>query len=73
MRMAALGIAAGVVLAVGVSRLFASQMEMVLVNTFDVAAYDGGVMLVILAAVAASYIPSRRAAQIDPSTTLRFE
>lgn len=73
MKMAALGITAGVVLAAGASRLLASQMEMILVNTFDVMAYAGGVMLVILAAVAASYIPSRRAAQIDPGTTLRFE
>jgi ABC-type antimicrobial peptide transport system permease subunit len=73
MKMAALGITAGVLLAAGVSRLLASQMEMILVNPFDVMAYAGGVMLVILAAVAASYIPSRRAAQIDPGTTLRFE
>jgi ABC-type antimicrobial peptide transport system permease subunit len=73
MRMAALGITAGVVLAAGASQLLASQMEMVMVNTFDVPAYAGGVMLVIFAAVVASYIPSHRAAQIDPSTTLRFE
>jgi len=33
----------------------------------------GAIGLVLLASAAAAYFPSRRAAQVDPATTLRFE
>jgi len=46
---------------------------LVFVNTFDVLAYGGGILLVAAAAVIAAYIPSRRAARIDPMTTLRYD
>jgi ABC-type antimicrobial peptide transport system permease subunit len=45
----------------------------VFVNTFDVFAYGGGVLLVAAASVAAAYVPSRRAARVDPLTTLRYD
>ena len=71
MRLAAVGIGLGIALALGVSHWFASHL--VFVNTFDVFAYGGGVLLVAAACVAAAYVPSRRAARIDPLTTLRYD
>jgi ABC-type antimicrobial peptide transport system permease subunit len=71
MRLAAFGIALGSVLALGVSRLFAAHL--VGINMFDSLAYGGGVLLVLAASAAAAYFPSRRAARIDPITTLRYD
>ena len=70
-RLALIGIAIGTVLALGVSRLFASHL--VLINTFDLIAYSTAICLVAAAALAAAYFPSRRAARIDPLTTLRYD
>jgi ABC-type lipoprotein release transport system permease subunit len=44
-----------------------------IVDTFDRVAYVGGVVPVVLAALAAAYFPSLRAARIDPAETLRAE
>jgi predicted permease len=70
-RLAVVGVALGTALALGVSRLFASHL--VFVNTFDAVAYVAGVMLVVTAALVAAFFPSRRAARIDPSATLRYD
>jgi ABC-type antimicrobial peptide transport system permease subunit len=58
-------------MALGVSRLFAAHLEGI--NMYDGVAYGGGVLLVIVASGAAAYFPSRRAARIDPTTTLRYD
>jgi predicted permease len=71
LRLAAIGIGLGVFLALGLSRLIAS--EMVFLRAFDPAAFSAGVLLVACAALAAGYFPSRRAARIDPITTLRYD
>lgn len=71
MRLTAIGTVLGTGLAIGLSRLLASSM--VFMRVFDGAAFSGGVLLVISAALAAGYIPSRRAAQIDPIQTLRYD
>jgi predicted permease len=71
LRIAAIGVAAGAALAVGVSRLLASKM--VFMRVFDVPAFGAGVLVVVAAALAAGYIPSRRAARIDPIHTLRCD
>lgn len=70
-RLALIGIAIGTALALGVSRLFASHL--VLINTFDLLAYSSAIFLVAAAALAAAYFPSRRAARINPLTTLRYD
>jgi len=69
LRMAVIGGAIGLVLALGVSRLFASQLE--IVNTFDPLAYLGSAALALSACVAAAWVPSRRAAAVNPIETLR--
>jgi predicted permease len=71
MRLAVVGIGLGTALALGVSRFLASHL--VFVNTFDFLAYTAGVFLVVAAALGAAYFPSRRAARIDPVTTLRYD
>jgi len=65
---------AGAFLALGVCRLLASVLSpVIMLDTFDRLANAGAIGLVLLAAAAAAYVPSRRAAQVDPATTLRFE
>jgi predicted permease len=71
MKLAAIGIAIGATLALGVSRLFASQLQNV--NTFDALAYFGSIAVALAAALAAAYVPSRRAASVDPVTALRCD
>jgi ABC-type antimicrobial peptide transport system permease subunit len=71
LRLTAIGTAAGVVLGLGVTRLISSQM--VFLRVFDGAAFAAGVLVVLLTALAAGYVPSRRAAGIDPIETLRYD
>jgi predicted permease len=70
-RMALIGVAVGIVFALGLTRLMANQL-------FGVSAHDpltfGAVaMLLIIVAVAACYIPARRAMRVDPMVALRHE
>jgi putative ABC transport system permease protein len=71
MRLAIIGAIAGGTLAMGMSKILSSVL--VMIDTFDVAAYIGGVALVLAACAAAAYFPSRRASRIDPLTTLRYD
>jgi len=71
LRLTAIGTVLGTALAIGLSRLLAANL--VFMRVFDGAAFSGGVLLVVSAALAAGYIPSRRAAQIDPIQTLRYD
>ncbi len=70
-RLAAVGIVFGTALALGVSKWFAAHL--VFINAFDLLAYAGGGLLVVAASLGAAYIPSRRAARINPVTTLRYD
>jgi len=70
-RYAAVGLAAGTFVALGVSRLVASQL--VVVNMFDAAGYAFGVSAVLLACGVAAWAPSRRAARVDPVKVLRAD
>jgi predicted permease len=71
MRLAAVGLGFGTAMALGVSRYLAAHL--VFINTFDLSAYTTGVFLVVTASLAAAFFPSRRAARIDPLTTLRYD
>jgi ABC-type antimicrobial peptide transport system permease subunit len=71
LRLAVLGVLAGMTLALGVSRLLASVV--VSVNTYDPAGYAIGAGAVLGACLIAAYIPSRRAAAVDPTQTLRTD
>ena len=63
------GIGVGAVLALALSGFLAAQL--VRLNAFDAFAYGGGITLVSVAALAATYFPARRAARIDPMALLR--
>ena len=70
-KMALIGVAVGVAASLAVTRLMAKLL-------FGVSAYDpltflAVACLLILVALAASYIPARRAMRVDPMTALRYE
>jgi predicted permease len=69
LRLAGLGIAIGAVLALGVSQLLAANVEAM--RAFDPVAFAGAAIFALAACALAAYVPSRRAARIDPMTTLR--
>ncbi|HTE48070.1 MAG TPA: ABC transporter permease [Gemmatimonadaceae bacterium] len=68
-RVAGIGAAAGVVVALAVSHFIRSQLFGV--TSTDPATYASVVVGVIVLAAVASYIPARRAARVDPMTSLR--
>jgi predicted permease len=63
--------AAGAVLALGVSRYLASQISFV--DAYDKTGYAVGIAAVLLSCAAAAYIPSRRAASVNPVDALRAD
>jgi macrolide transport system ATP-binding/permease protein len=65
------GLLVGLLMAVGISRLIAHQFYGI--TPFDVTAYAGVVLLLGLAALAASAGPARRATRLDPMSALRQE
>ena len=68
-RDALLGLVLGSLLAVGVARLFAANI--LGVKTFEPYAFAGATLLVLATALLAAYVPSRRAAKVDPMHALR--
>ncbi|HKU23967.1 MAG TPA: FtsX-like permease family protein, partial [Candidatus Sulfotelmatobacter sp.] len=71
LRLTAVGIILGASCGYGLGRLLAS--EMIFLRVFDVEAFLGGIVLVLFAGLAAGYLPSRKAARIDPIDTLRYD
>ncbi|HXJ05932.1 MAG TPA: ABC transporter permease [Candidatus Acidoferrum sp.] len=69
--MALIGVAVGVGAALGLTRLMANQLFGV--SAHDPLTFAGVAMLLILVAVAACYIPARRALRVDPIIALRHE
>jgi predicted permease len=65
------GIAFGLVAAFILARLVASQLFEV--RTFDPVTFVLMVLLLIVVALTASYVPARRAAKVDPMVALRHE
>jgi len=71
LRLTATGLAIGVLLALGASRFLASLLYEV--SATDVGTFVGVAVLLGLTSLVASYLPARRAAGVDPTTTLRQE
>jgi ABC-type antimicrobial peptide transport system permease subunit len=71
MAMAAVGLAAGVPVAFGASKLVASFLFGTKPN--DPLALGAAVAILLSAAVLAGYAPARRASRIDPMVALRHE
>lgn len=70
-RLAFIGLAFGVTLALAIAPIFAHQIQAI--QPYDVLAYGGAVLVVMIAAVAASFVPSRHAVRVDPATALRCD
>jgi predicted permease len=70
-RMALVGVAVGIVAAMGLTRLMANQLFGV--SPHDPITFVGVAGLLIIVAVAACYIPARRAMRVDPIIALRCD
>ena len=70
-KMTLIGVAIGIGAALGLTRLMANQLFGV--SAHDPLTFAGVAMLLILVAVAACYIPARRAMNVDPVVALRHE
>ena len=71
LRSMTIGLATGFAAAVGVGRLIESQLYGA--RAFDSVAFAGAAALLLVAGVAATYVPARRSARIDPLIALREE
>jgi ABC-type antimicrobial peptide transport system permease subunit len=69
LRLSLAGIAVGVMAAVGLTRLVAGMLYHT--SATDPATYIGISLLFLAVALAASYLPARRATRIDPMAALR--
>jgi predicted lysophospholipase L1 biosynthesis ABC-type transport system permease subunit len=71
LRLVFMGIAIGGMLTLGASKIFEAEIEFL--RPFDILAYSASIAVAVGAALAAAYFPSRRAALVDPASTLRSD
>ena len=70
-RMALIGVAIGIAAALGLARFMAAQLFGV--TAHDPLTFAGVAIVLVLVAIAACYIPARRAMKVNPIIPLRYE
>ena len=70
-RMAVLGVLPGIVLSLGLTRLMSSQLFGI--TPHDPLTFAGVALIFVIVALAACYVPARRASRVDPMVALRYE
>jgi predicted permease len=70
-RLALIGVAVGAALALAVAPVFAHQLDVI--RPYDAMAYEVAALVVLAAAVGASFAPSRQAVRVDAMTALRCD
>jgi putative ABC transport system permease protein len=71
LRLVIVGMAIGIAISLTLGRIIAT--ELVGVKAYDPATLAGTTLLLVITAAAASWIPARRAAKVDPMIALRYE
>ena len=71
LRMTGVGVAIGLAAAFAVTRLFKSLL--LGVSTTDLVTFGATTALLVVVTLAATYLPARRAASIDPLAALKYE
>jgi predicted permease len=72
-RLTMFGVAIGLVAAAGLTQLMAKYSLLYAVNPIDPVAFGAAAIVLAIVALAACYIPARRAMRVDPIVALRYE